>query len=157
MFLRASQQTCVRISGTIKQCILAKSPNDEFKEATKLKVHWRHTSHYTEFKEVFCLFGGILFVLFWLCLRHVEVPGPGIKPAPQQWPELLQWQHQVLTHCTTRELPTYFNCIIFLSMTTNLCQVGFLLEAAVTESKSWGEKNKFNRKWGQWYQIWTQG
>ena len=28
--------------------------------------------------------------LFWLCLRHAEVPGPGIKPAPQQRPELQQ-------------------------------------------------------------------
>ena len=27
---------------------------------------------------------------------HVEVAGPGIEPAPQQWCELLRWQHWVL-------------------------------------------------------------
>ena len=31
-----------------------------------------------------------LFVCFWPCLWHAEVPGPGIKPMPQQQPEPLQ-------------------------------------------------------------------
>ena len=30
------------------------------------------------------------FPSFWLCPPHVEVPGPGIEPVPQQQPELLQ-------------------------------------------------------------------
>ena len=30
------------------------------------------------------------------CPQHAEVPGPGIKPAPQQWPESQQWQCQIL-------------------------------------------------------------
>ena len=29
-------------------------------------------------------------VLFWLHLFRVEVPGPGIKPAPKEQPEVLQ-------------------------------------------------------------------
>jgi len=28
---------------------------------------------------------------------HAEVPQPGIKPMPPQWPEPQQWQHQILT------------------------------------------------------------
>ena len=36
------------------------------------------------------------FVLFWLYTWHVEVPGPGIKPKPQQWPKPLQWQYWIL-------------------------------------------------------------
>ena len=32
----------------------------------------------------------LFFGFFWQCLWHVEVPGPGIKPMPQQQPEWLQ-------------------------------------------------------------------
>ena len=45
---------------------------------------------------------------FWLGPWHVEVLGLGIEPAPQQWPELLQWQHQILnplSHTGTPSLP----------------------------------------------------
>ena len=35
-------------------------------------------------------------ILFWLLPWHAEGPGPGIEPKPQQWPKLLQWQHQIL-------------------------------------------------------------
>ena len=39
---------------------------------------------------------GVLFVFcFWPCLWHVEAPGPGIKPMPQQWPKPLQWRHRI--------------------------------------------------------------
>ena len=31
-----------------------------------------------------------LYLLIWLCSRHAEIPGPGIKPVPQQQPEPLQ-------------------------------------------------------------------
>ena len=38
----------------------------------------------------------ILFIyLFWLRLWHVEVPGPGFEPVPQQRPGLLQRQHRI--------------------------------------------------------------
>ena len=36
------------------------------------------------------------FFFFWPHPWHVEVLRPGIKPMPQQQPELLQWQHQFL-------------------------------------------------------------
>ena len=50
----------------------------------------------------------LLFVclfVFWLHPWHVEVPGPGIKPASQQWP-LSHYSHDAgfLTSCATREL-----------------------------------------------------
>ena len=32
---------------------------------------------------------------FWPHPRHVEILRPGVKPAPQQWPELLQWKHWI--------------------------------------------------------------
>ena len=38
------------------------------------------------------------FFFFWLCPRQVEVPGPGIKPMPQQW------KCQILVCQATREL-----------------------------------------------------
>ena len=36
------------------------------------------------------------FFPFWPPLWHVEVPRPGIKPMPSQWPKLQQWQCQIL-------------------------------------------------------------
>ena len=37
----------------------------------------------------FVYLGFFCFCFFWLCLWHMEVLGPGIKPAPQQQPKLL--------------------------------------------------------------------
>ena len=37
-----------------------------------------------------------LKLIIYFGLWHVEVPGPGIKPTPQQQPELLQWQCWIL-------------------------------------------------------------
>ena len=38
------------------------------------------------------------FSFFFLPLSwHMEIPGQGIKPMPQQWPKLVQWQHWILT------------------------------------------------------------
>ena len=39
---------------------------------------------------------GLKQLFFWLHPWHAEVPGPGIKPMPQQWLEPLQWQCQIL-------------------------------------------------------------
>ena len=37
------------------------------------------------------------FLSFLLVMpKHVEFPGPGIEPTPQQWPEPLQWQYWIL-------------------------------------------------------------
>lgn len=46
----------------------------------------------------------VLFSVFWLRLQHVEIPRPVIKPAPQQWSELLQDNARSLTCFATREL-----------------------------------------------------
>ena len=35
-------------------------------------------------------FHALLFIYFWPCSQHTEFPGPGIKPAPQHGPKLLQ-------------------------------------------------------------------
>ena len=32
----------------------------------------------------------VVAVVVWPCQKHVEVPGPGIEPIPQQRPKLLQ-------------------------------------------------------------------
>ena len=44
---------------------------------------------------VFFFFFFLAVSLLWLHPQPVEVLGPGIEPAPQQGPELLQRQHQV--------------------------------------------------------------
>ena len=47
------------------------------------------------------------FSFFLPHLQLFEVPGPGIKLAPQQWPELLQWQHQILKLLYHRRTPIF--------------------------------------------------
>ena len=44
-------------------------------------------------------------VLFWLCLWHGQVPGPGIKLAPEQWPEPQQRQLRIFN--LLRKLPRW--------------------------------------------------
>ena len=69
-----------------------------------------------------CRFEGWLFFPFfflWLCPWHVEVSGPWINPTPQQWPELLQWQHWSLDLLCHKELlggdflTSFFNCFLY--------------------------------------------
>ena len=47
---------------------------------------------------------------FWPHPQHAEVPGPGIKPVPQQQPELLQWQCQILNLLNHTGTPLLANC-----------------------------------------------
>ena len=47
---------------------------------------------------------------FWLCLRHVEVPGPGIEPMPPQpCLELWQWQGWILNLLHHKIIPAFFS------------------------------------------------
>ena len=47
-------------------------------------------------KGKFDIFLSWSWTFFGPCPVHVEVPGSGIKPASQQWPEPLQWQCRIL-------------------------------------------------------------
>ena len=51
--------------------------------------------------------GKYLF-FFWLSLQHTEVTWPGIKTAPKQEPELLQWQCWILNPLHHKEAPKHF-------------------------------------------------
>ena len=51
-----------------------------------------------------CLQGNSNYLVQW----HAEVPGPGIKLVPQQWPKLLQWQCQVLNPLHHKGTPMIF-------------------------------------------------
>ena len=49
--------------------------------------------------------------------RHVKVPGPGIKPTPQHWPEPLQWQCWIpnpLSHKGTARAYSWGQTFLFL-------------------------------------------
>ena len=50
-----------------------------------------------------CLLILSLIYLFWPHPQHVEVPGPGIEPMPQQLP--LQWQCQILNLLCHKRTP----------------------------------------------------
>ena len=54
--------------------------------------------------ELFILFD-LGFFFFWTCLQHAEVPGPRIKPAPQQQPEPLKWQCWLLNQLHHKRTP----------------------------------------------------
>lgn len=45
------------------------------------------------------------FFFFWLCPQPMKVPGPGTDPVPQQQPESLQWQQQILNALCHRITP----------------------------------------------------
>ena len=64
--------------------------------------------------SLYVYFSVCLFFFFLLHLWHMEIPGPGIQPTPQQSPELL-WQHQILNLHATREL-LYF-CVYLKTLT----------------------------------------
>ena len=44
-------------------------------------------------------------LFFQPCLWHMEAPGPGIKPMPQQWPKQLQWQHWIFNPLHHKRTP----------------------------------------------------
>ena len=51
--------------------------------------------------SLFCLlFVYFVFVFFWPCSEHMEVPKPGIKPIPQQW------QHWILNPLSHQRTPS---------------------------------------------------
>ena len=45
--------------------------------------------------------------LFWPCLWHMEVLGPGIEPASQKWPKPQQWLHQILNPLSHQGTPPH--------------------------------------------------
>ena len=47
----------------------------------------------------------VAFIYLQSCPGPVEVPGPEIKPVPQQWPELWQWQGQILNPLSHQGTP----------------------------------------------------
>ena len=49
---------------------------------------------------------------FWLSPEQVEIPGPGMEPAPQQWPSCCSDNARSLPCCATRELLIYSTLMI---------------------------------------------
>ena len=75
-------------------------------------------------------------MFFWLCLRHAEVLWPGIGSVPQQWPKLLQWQHQILSRTAIREF-LKINSFdhSFLQMLLECCFIWHLCWVLSTQKK----------------------
>ena len=65
--------------------------------------------------EVSGVWGGEVVVVwgFFPHLQHMEVPGPGIEPKPQQWPKALQWQCQILNPLHHKRTPCLFGVLGF--------------------------------------------
>ena len=77
------------------------------------------------------------FVCLFVCLPflgplswHMEVPGSEIKPVPQQWPEIVQWQYWIFNLLSHKRTPlVFFFFFLFrlplgtsdLSHSCNLC------------------------------------
>ena len=73
---------------------------------------------FTYFTHILPLVYSALFL--WPCPWHAEVPGPGLEPTLQQWPEPRQWQCWILNPVSqTRELPIpFFHQILQVQMTS---------------------------------------
>ena len=57
--------------------------------------------------ECFLNFSFFAVFFFLLTLWHLEVPGPGIKPVPQQEPGPQQWQCQILNILSHQRTPNF--------------------------------------------------
>ena len=65
------------------------------------------------------LFHFFLSFFFWLHLQHVDVPGPGIEPVPQQWPKSLQWQCWIPHPVCHKGTPTSVSLSVILFIVTH--------------------------------------
>ena len=90
------------------------------------KVQNIHLSH-----RIFILNGAknwlfYFIVIFWLYCWHVVVPGPGTKPAPEQWLKAQKGRHQILNQPHHQETPGTGHCktthAILLHSTGNCIQ-----------------------------------
>ena len=72
-----------------------------------LKNYWKRNSKKCVFLSYYLLLCLHNLFFFW----HAEVPGPGIKPVPRQWPESQKWQHHILTplHHQRTLMVTFFS------------------------------------------------
>ena len=78
----------------------------EQKEAWIPDLHWNFLPELllgetVVYVIVFSSLSFFLFLFFGLCLQHVAVPGPGIKPMPQQW------QHWILNPLSHLGIPIF--------------------------------------------------
>ena len=61
--------------------------------------------------HVFCSGLWVVFFSSYSLPRHVEFPGPGIKPVPEQWPKPLQWQCWIPNPLLHRRTPV-MDCVL---------------------------------------------
>lgn len=109
-----------RVMATIKWQLspALRKENPSLRRSTKMSSipfpayelgNWKHIPHirrsYQSSQEQL---SPLLFIYSFVCLGHAgEGSGPGIELLPQLWPKLQHGWHQVLSHCATRELPSY--------------------------------------------------
>ena len=101
---------------------LEQSPMNWASQTKPQPTPW-NGDHGQEFQAFSCFLN-----LVWLHPWHVGVSRLGAEPMSQQWPELLQWKHQVLNCCTTRELQAFSHFdseFLNLNMADFLDQIGF--------------------------------
>ena len=89
-------------------------------------------------------FHPILF--FWLHPQHMEVPGPGIQPAPQSSDSSHCSDNTgSLSHCATRELLAQLNCLLSYCWILRVIQLTLAQCRCPNPPHSW--KSKYNLQW----------
>ena len=56
----------------------------------------------------------LLFFYFWPHSRQLNIPWPGVKPTPQQWPDSQQWQPKILNPLSHQGTPIFNYFFFFL-------------------------------------------
>ena len=88
-------------------------------------IKYEHVLHFPTILS----FQKTLFLSFWPCLRHVEVPSLGTEPMPKQRPKQLLWQLWILSPLGHKRTPSknfeksslYFkSCFIILTLRHNI-------------------------------------
>ena len=95
----------------LSTCLFAKGLRSKTAITYDTTTYKSSLSWFFTFPLNWTVFCGFCFCFFWLLFVfwpqswHVEVPGPGMEPTPQERPKLLQWQRWNFNLCcATREL-----------------------------------------------------
>lgn len=75
----------------------------------------------------------VCFVCFWLCLQHIEVPGPGIESQWQQLQPLSgSGNYQVLSHFKLHKRAILYVFFLYFCLPCILCSSAMLLSVGLS-------------------------
>ena len=108
LFMELQDSYLVLINSHISKCLRQLCSEYLQQDMVRLKLPQSNHNFTTALflQTSLSLFMTHLFVYFWQCSCHAEVPGPGMEPAPEQGLEPPLWQCQILNPLSHQGTPT---------------------------------------------------